>query len=82
MERFSGCTDFLNHIYGLDENEHYEAIILAPSWKPEKIFKQFNANIELLKTGPCYNGYTVDVNGKKCDYIQTGSGASNMVAKQ
>jgi hypothetical protein len=41
MERYSGCTDILYNIYGLDGNEEYEAIILALSWKPEKIFKNF-----------------------------------------
>lgn len=79
MERYSGCTDFLNNIYGLDENEQYEAIILAPSWNPEKIFKNCNAKIELLKKGPYYNSYIMEINDKKYGYIQTGSGASNMV---
>jgi purine-nucleoside phosphorylase len=79
MERFSGCTDFLYNIYGLDENEEYEAIILAPSWKPEKIFKNFNAKIELVKSGPYYNGYIIQMDNRKYGYIQTGAGASNMV---
>ena len=79
MERFSGCTDFLYNIYGLDENGDYEAIILAPSWKPEKIFKNFNTKIELIKIGPYYSSYSVQVGGKKYGYIQTGAGASNLV---
>lgn len=79
MERFSGCTNLLYDIYALDENEEYEAIILAPSWKPEKIFKNFNAKIELVKAGPYYNGYVMEINNKKYGYIQTGAGASNMV---
>lgn len=79
MERFSGCTDFLYNIYGLDSNEEYESIILAPSWKPERIFKNFNAKIELNKTGPYFNGYTMHIGNKKYGYIQTGAGASNIV---
>lgn len=79
MERFSGCTDFMYTIYGLDENEKYKAIILAPSWKPEKIFKNYDAKIELTKTGPCYSGYIIQIDGKKYAYIQTGTGASNIV---
>jgi len=79
MEKYSGCKDFLYTIYGLDENEEYEAIILAPSWKPEKIFKNFNAKIELVKTGPYYNGYIMQIGSKKYGYIQTGAGASNIV---
>lgn len=79
MERFSGCTDFLYNIYGLDENEDYEAIILAPSWKPEKIFKNFNTEIKSIKIGPYYSSYIVQVNNKKYGYIQTSAGASNLV---
>jgi len=79
MEKYSGCTDFLNNIYGLDENEEYKAIILAPSWKPEKIFKNFNVKIELVKEGPYYNGYVIDVENKKYGYIQTSAGAPSMV---
>ena len=79
MERYSGCIDFLYNIYGLDENEEYEAIILAPSWKPEKIFKNFNTKIELVRLGPYFNGYTIQIDNKKYGYIQTGSGASNIV---
>lgn len=79
MERFSGCTDFLYNIYGLDENEDYEAIILAPSWKPEKIFKNFDIKIEPIKIGPYYSSYIVQVDKKKYGYIQTSAGASNLV---
>lgn len=79
MEKFSGCTDFLYNIYGLDENEEYEAIILAPSWKPEKIFKNFNVEIDVVKEGADYKGYVIHIDGKKYGYIQTGCGASNIV---
>ena len=79
MERFSGCSDFLYTIYGLDANEDYAAIILAPSWNPQKVFKNFNAKIELIKVGPYYNSYTIQVDNKKYGYIQTGAGASNLV---
>lgn len=78
MDKFSGCTDFLNNIYGLDDNENYEAIILAPSWKPEKLFKNYNAEIKLAKAGPYFNGYIVQIDNKKYGYIQTGAGASNI----
>lgn len=70
---------FLYNIYGFDINEEYEAIILAPSWKPEKVFKNFNTKIELVKTGPYYNSYTMQVDNKEYVYIQTGAGASNIV---
>lgn len=79
MERFSGCSDILYTIYGLDANEEYDAIILAPSWNPQKVFKNFNAKIELIKVGPYYNSYTIQIDNKKYGYIQTGAGASNLV---
>ncbi|MEG0774767.1 phosphorylase [Clostridium sp.] len=79
MEKYSGCTDFLYNIYGLDEKEEYEAIILAPSWKPEKIFKNFNVKIELVKSGPYYNGYVLQSGNKKYGYIQTSAGAPCIV---
>lgn len=78
MDKYSGCTDFLHHMYGLHENEEYEAIILAPSWTPEKIFKNFDARIEVIKSRSYYHGYIIKIDGKKYGYIQTGGGASNI----
>lgn len=38
VQKFNDCTDILKTTYGLDEVSMYDVIIIAPSWKPEKIF--------------------------------------------
>ena len=57
FDRYNPTTDMLNVVYGLNSNEKYDAIIVAPSWTPNKILKHFNPTINIMKQGPYYCGY-------------------------
>ncbi|MFZ2537675.1 MAG: phosphorylase [Oscillospiraceae bacterium] len=79
FNEYNPTVDMLKVVYGIESNADYDAIIVAPSWKPEKIFKNFNALITVTCEGPYFCGYEVNVNSKKYGYIQTASGAGNMI---
>lgn len=79
MEKYNDCQNFLYEIYGLNPDFEYHAIIVAPSWKPEKVFDEYNSVIRIEKVGPYYCGYTVELNGKTYGNIQTATGAGNMI---
>jgi purine-nucleoside phosphorylase len=79
MRRYSGASDLMQALYGLDESFEYDLVIVAPSWKPEKIFSQIDCIIEHVKEGPYYNGYMLTIKDKKIAYIQTAAGASNVL---
>ncbi|MDF2989320.1 MAG: hypothetical protein K0R50_4830 [Eubacterium sp.] len=79
LEKYNDCKDLLKEIYGLDLEYAYDAIIVAPSWKPEKIFSEYNAVIQVEKQGPYFCGYKVNVNGKTFGYIQASSCAGNII---
>jgi purine-nucleoside phosphorylase len=79
MKMYSGARDMMQAIYGLDESFEYDLIIVAPSWKPERIFRHVDCVIEHVKEGPYFNGYVITVKDKKIGYVQTAAGASNIL---
>jgi len=79
LHRHNECDYFAMAVYGLDKSSHYDALIIAPSWKPEKVFLLCEAQIHLMRQGPYYAGYEIDVNGWKIAYIQTAACAGNVV---
>lgn len=79
VEKYNDSNNMLYDVYGLNPDIEYDAIIVAPSWKPEKIFSSYNPSIIVGKVGPYYCGYTVEVNGKMLGFIQTGSSSGNMI---
>ncbi|MDP4090975.1 MAG: phosphorylase [Bacillota bacterium] len=79
FQRYNDCTDMLQAIYGLDKDTLYDAIIVAPSWKPEKIFVNYKAEIKVMKQGPYFCGYEVTVGRQRFGYIQTSSCSGNII---
>jgi purine-nucleoside phosphorylase len=79
INKYNDCQDMLKIVYGLDKEEQYDAIILAPSWKPDYLFANFNAEVKVLKQGPYFCGYEVSIGRQKFGYIQTASCAGNII---
>ncbi len=72
--------------FGIPEDETvYDALVVAPSFKPEKILNELNAQTEgrfritTLRESSYISGYTVEGDGVKLAWIQTASGAGNTV---
>lgn len=79
FNKYNPTVDMLKVVYGLDSNENYDAIIVAPSWTPNKLLKHFNPIIKTMKQGPYFCGYEVEVQNKKFGFIQTASCSGNMI---
>ncbi len=72
--------------FGFPEDDTvYDALVVAPSFKPEKILSELNAKTEgrfritTLRERSYISGYTVEGDGVKLAWIQIGSSAGNTV---
>lgn len=65
--------------YGLDENIVYDALVIAPGWKPTSIIEDDSFKITVLATHSYISGYLVERAGLKIAWIQIASGAPNLL---
>ncbi len=65
--------------FGLDETVMYDALIVAPSYSPEKIIKDDSFKARLLATQSYCAGYLVEKDGLKIAWIKTAAGGCNML---
>lgn len=79
FNQYNPTDDILNTVLGLDSSFAYQAIILAPSWKPEQVFKNNNPIITLKRGRSYYSSYEVNIEGKRYGYIITGGGSGTML---
>ncbi|MDO5517651.1 MAG: phosphorylase [Clostridium sp.] len=79
FNKYNDSDDMLKAVYGLDSYTNYDAIIVAPSWTPEKVFKNYNPVITELRRTAHYCGYEVKVQGKKYGYLLTGSCSGKVI---
>ena len=77
--RFNPSDDFLRDVYGLSSSERFDAIVVAPSWTPEKILKRYDAKVGHVSKHIYFNGYRVDFSDLHLGWIQTASGAGNVI---
>lgn len=69
--------DILYKVYNIHKETYYDMAIIAPSWKPEKVFND-DDNIILLKNNSHESSYEIYSNDLKIAYIQCGPGASSL----
>jgi len=77
--RHNPTNDMLKDVYGLDSAEDYHAIIVAPSWRPEAVFGNYNPVIIPKREKAYYHGYEVIVGEKKFGYMLTGRSSGMML---
>ena len=65
--------------YGLDSSVTYDALVVAPGWKPTKIIQDTSFKVTTLATHSYISGYLVEKDGLKIAWIQIASGASNLL---
>jgi purine-nucleoside phosphorylase len=71
--------DFAMHEFGLDKNTHYDALVVAPGWKPTVIIQDETVEVLTLKTHSYFSGYEVRKDGLRIGWIQIAAGASNLI---
>lgn len=79
MRRYNNANHLANSEFGLDETVVYDALVIAPSYGPNKIIKDDSFQItELPSSDPC-QGYLVEKGTVKLAWIKTAVGACNLV---
>lgn len=81
MEKFhqynSGNMAYL--AFGLEKEEHYDALVVAPSYSPYKLRMDSDCKVTTLKEGAYIAGYLVEKDGLKIAWIKTASSDSNLI---
>lgn len=65
--------------FGLDKNERYDALVVAPSFSPYKLKMDEYCKVTTLKEGAFIAGYLVEKDGLKIAWIKTASSDSNLI---
>ncbi|MBR6791337.1 MAG: hypothetical protein IKM31_10785 [Oscillospiraceae bacterium] len=78
MRRYNSA-DMAAQVFGLDPDTVYDALIVAPGWRPEKILKDPSFRITLLRQASYTSGWLVEKDDLKLAWIQTASGACNLI---
>ena len=65
--------------FGLDASIEYDALVVAPGWKPTKLIQDDSFRITVLAEHSYVSGYLVEMEGLKIAWIQTSSGACNLI---
>ena len=65
--------------FGLDKNEHYDALVVAPSFSPYKLKMDSYCKVTTLKEGAYIAGYLVEKDDLKIAWIKIASSDSNLI---
>ena len=65
--------------FGLNPNEEYDALVVAPGWKPTKILANSAFKVTVLAEKSYISGYLVEKDGLKIAWIQIASGGNNLI---
>ena len=73
-------TDNMAYLaFGLDAKEHYDALVVAPSYSPYKLKMDSYCKVTTLKEGAYIAGYLVEKDGLKIAWIKTAASDSNLI---
>ncbi|MDE5593344.1 MAG: hypothetical protein K2I75_05360 [Clostridiales bacterium] len=65
--------------FGVTNEIVYDALVIAPSWKPTKIITDPSFRVTVLKEHSYVSSYLVERENKKIIWIQCGSSAANLM---
>ncbi len=65
--------------FGLDPQKHYDVLVVAPGWKPDKIMKDQDVKITCTAVHSYKSGYEVQGDGFLIAWIQIGAGANRVI---
>lgn len=65
--------------FGFEPETEYDALVIAPGWKPTKIIRNPAYKVTELAQHSYFSGYLVEKDGLKVAWAQTASGACNVL---
>lgn len=75
----SESTNMAMYEFGLSREKHYDVLVVAPGWKPDKIMADFDVEITCTVTHSYISGYEVKGNDFLIGWIQCSTGASSLI---
>lgn len=78
MQKYNS-TDMAYRNFGLDSSVLYDALVIAPGWKPTKILDEKLFKVTVLAVHSYISGYSVEREGLKIAWVQIASSASNLI---
>lgn len=78
-EKYNNSEDMLYDIYGISKDEYFDAYIIAPSWTPNKILKNVDAEIKCITRHAYFSSYKVTYKNVSLAWIQCAAGAGNLI---
>jgi len=78
MRRYNPGS-FCRELYGLDPEILYDALVVAPGWKPTKIIRDDSFKVTVLEEHTTLSGYLVEKDGLRIAWIHSGTGACNLL---
>lgn len=78
MQRYNACN-LAEVTFGLDKNVEYDALVVAPAWKPNKIIEDSSFTTTVLTEHSYISSYLVEKGGLKIAWVQTASGGGNLM---
>ena len=65
--------------FGFEPEEEYDALVIAPGWKPARIIQDPAYQVTELSQHAYFSGSLVEKDGRKIAWAQTASGACNVL---
>lgn len=78
MKKYNTGT-MCREIFGFETDVVYDALVVAPGWKPTKIIRDASCTVTQLTEHSYVSGYLVEKDGLKIAWAQTASGACNLL---
>ena len=72
-------TDMAYQTFGLASSTIYDALVIAPGWKPTGILDDKLFKVTVLAVHSYISGYLVECEGLKIAWVQIASSASNLI---
>lgn len=71
--------DMAAEVFGLRKDVHYDALVVAPGWKPDKILNWTDFVVTQMAQHSYTSGYEIQTGSKRIAWAQTGSGGCNLI---
>ncbi len=71
--------DMAAEVFGFRKDIHYDALVVAPGWKPDKILNWTDFVVTQTAQHSYTSGYEIQIGDKLVAWAQTGSGGCNLI---
>lgn len=71
--------DMAAEVFGFRRDVHYNALVVAPGWKPNKVLNWTDFTVTQTAEHSYTSGYEIQIGDKLVAWAQTGSGGCNLI---